>query len=205
MRSDADLLEAWRNGDKQAGSELFDRYFDAVHRFFRSKVDEGSEDLVQQTFLALVSHRDALEKGSSFRTYLFVVARNKLYSHFRSRARREDKVDFGVTSVIDLGASPSKVVAGQQERTLLVQALRRVPLETQCLLEFYYVERMTAPELAQVMNLPEGTIRSRLRRGLERLRKEMERIAENKEQLETTASDLDAWAQALPRDEEPKS
>ncbi|MBC8069448.1 MAG: hypothetical protein IAG13_14020 [Deltaproteobacteria bacterium] len=49
---------AWQAGDREAGGALIDRYFDAVRRFFESKAHDDIEDLIQQTFLALVGRRD---------------------------------------------------------------------------------------------------------------------------------------------------
>jgi RNA polymerase sigma factor (sigma-70 family) len=83
--TDLELLASWRDGDTKAGNALFDRYFDALFRFFRNKVQEGAEDLVQQTFLALVQSRDRFRGDSSFRTYLFTAARSKLYNYLERR------------------------------------------------------------------------------------------------------------------------
>ena len=103
MQSDFELLEAWRDGDEVAGRDLFGRYFDAVFRFFRNKVNEAAEDLTQQTFMGLVAGRDKFRGDSSFRTYLFVIARKRLYSYLRNLDRRQDPIEFGNSSVVDLG------------------------------------------------------------------------------------------------------
>ncbi|MFO0633263.1 MAG: sigma-70 family RNA polymerase sigma factor [Nannocystaceae bacterium] len=84
---DLELLEAWRGGDAKAGNALFDRYFDAVFRFFRNKVADHADDLVQQTFLALVQARDRFRGDSSFRTYLFTAARSKLFNYLEATRR----------------------------------------------------------------------------------------------------------------------
>jgi RNA polymerase sigma-70 factor (ECF subfamily) len=162
--SDLELLEAWRGGDAKAGNALFDRYFDAVFRFFRNKVADHADDLVQQTFLALVQARDRFRGDSSVRTYLFTAARSKLFNYLERRAR-EGAVDYGVTSCEDLGISPTGVLARDQQQQHLLHALRRLPIELQLALELFYFERVRGPELAEVLGVPEGTVRSRLRRG----------------------------------------
>jgi RNA polymerase sigma factor (sigma-70 family) len=195
--SDFELLEAWRGGDKAAGNQLFDRYFDPVHRFFRNKVTEGAEDLVQQTFLALVQSRDHFRGESSFRTYLFTAARSKLYTYLDRRRREGDRIDYGVTSCEDLGVSPSRVIARDDDERLLLHALRRLPVDLQVALELFYFEQMRGPALAEALGVPEGTVRSRIRRGRALLREHLEAVMQSPDRVATTMTNLEAWAEAL--------
>jgi RNA polymerase sigma factor (sigma-70 family) len=197
VRSDLELLDAWRDGDRAAGNELFDRHFDAVFRFFRNKVTEGAEDLVQQTFLACVQARDGFRGDASFRTYLFTAARSKLYTYFDKRRREGENIDWGVASCVDLGASPSGILAKDAEQRLLLLGLRRLPVDLQIALELYYFEQLRGPQLAEVLDVPEGTVRSRLRRGRELLRARIEELAEGPGQVESTMTDLEGWADGL--------
>lgn len=197
MTSDADLLLAWRNGDRAAGEELFERHFDAVARFFRNKVDRGIDDLIQRTFLACVESKDRFRGESTFRTFLFGVAHNVLGKHFRSKKRHGDRIDFGVTSVHDISPSPSVIVAKHREQQVLLQALRRIPLESQVVLELYFWEKLTAAEVAQVVGVPEGTAKTRIRRAKQLLEQEMGKLISSKEQLESTVANLDSWAEGL--------
>jgi RNA polymerase sigma-70 factor (ECF subfamily) len=83
------------------------------------------------------------------------------------------------------------------EQRLLLEGLRRIPLDYQVALELYHWEGMTGPELAEALDIPEATVRSRLRRGVERLRERMQEIAESGEQLKSTLANLDNWAESL--------
>ena len=82
---DQALLEAWRGGDEHAGRELVERHLPAVYRFFANKLGRDVDDLVQQTFLALIEGRDRVREAAGFRGFLFGIARNKLLKHFRDR------------------------------------------------------------------------------------------------------------------------
>ena len=84
-----------------------------------------------------------------------------------------------------------------EEQRLLLEALRRIPLECQIVLELYYWEDMAAPELAQVLGIPEGTARSRLRRARELLTHRMKVLARSPALLKTTLSDLEKWVRSL--------
>ncbi|MCH9682120.1 MAG: sigma-70 family RNA polymerase sigma factor [Deltaproteobacteria bacterium] len=198
VSKDFELLAQWRDGDKAAGNALFQRHFKAMRRFFRNKVGpEEVEDLIQRTFLACVESRDRFRGDSTFRTYLYVVARNELFRHIRKRARDEVRagLDFTVSSLFDLGLSPSKVVAKQQEEELVLEALRRIPVDQQILLELYYWEQVPGPELARVLEVAPATVRTRLFRARDALRKQMEKMAASPALLE----DLEASVQAVGR------
>lgn len=197
MATDFELLDAWRAGDREAGNSLFERHFDAICRFFANKVTHGVDDLIQKTFLGCVESRDRFQKQASFRTFLFAVAHNVLREHFRERRREGVPPDLGETSTDELTPSPSAVFAAHEEQRLLLEALRRIPLDYQLVLELYYWEDMAAPELAQVLAIPEGTVRSRLRKAKEALSERMKSLARTPELLRATFSDLDAWVRSL--------
>lgn len=197
MSTDAELLDAWRGGDRKAGETLFERHFESVARFFKNKVDHGIDDLIQRTFLACVETKDRFRGDSSFRTYLFAVAHNVLGKHFRSKRRHGDRIDFGVTSVFDLSPSPSIVVAQQREHQVLLQALRRIPLDHQIVLELFYWEKLSAREVGEVVGVPEGTARTRIRRARQLLEEQMTKLVADKDHLESTIANLDGWAESL--------
>jgi len=196
-QDDVTLLKAWRGGDQRAGSALLSRYFDSLYRFFAAKVGDEVDDLIQRTFLALVRHRDAIREESSFRAYLFTVARREFYHYLRTRRRRRDPLDFGTVSLADLGTSPSGIVARRKEQAVLLQALRRIPLDLQLALELYYWEELTTAELAVAFEIPHGTAKSTLRRAREHLRRALEKDVRASPDLARSLADLDAWARSL--------
>jgi RNA polymerase sigma factor (sigma-70 family) len=172
LATDGELLAQWSAGSRVAGNELIERHFDVVHRFFRNKVGSDIEDLMQQTFLACVEARARYQGQASFKTFLLAIARNQLFTHYSKR--RREVLDFTLTSVHDLGTSPTGVLARREDELLLSEALRRVPLDAQVVLELAYWEGLDGAEIAQVLEVPLNTAYSRLRRAkialLERLR-----------------------------------
>lgn len=198
MISDSELLQAWRGGDRRAGHALFSRHFDSVYRFFGNKLDDPFEDLVQRTFMACLEGRDRFREEASFRTYLFAIANNLLRDALRAKyARRE--VDFEVTSVTDLGAGPGSVLAAREQAHLVLHALRRIPIDAQVLLELYYWEELTGPELARFLDVPEDTARSRLRRAKVLLRRAVAEAELRGWALSGSVTNLERWARELRR------
>jgi RNA polymerase sigma-70 factor (ECF subfamily) len=193
--TDQALYDGWRSGDAKAGTRLFERYFNDLYRFFRNKTDDDIEDLVQQTFLSCLS--GAPFRGDSrFRSYLLAIARNVLYVHWNNR-RYESSRDVGELAVADLAPSPSAILGKRREERLILEALRSIPLDLQTALELYYWEELSGPELAAVLGIPEGTVRSRIRRGQEALDQALTRLTDDAVLLRSTSSDLDAWAKLV--------
>lgn len=200
MDADADLLHAWREGDRAAGGELFRRHFASVKRFFRNTVEpEVIDDLVQSTFVACVEARDRFEGRSSFRTYLFGVAHNVLRNHYRRRRTHAAALDFEVSSIADLGLGPSSMLGHKREQRVLIEALRQIPLDSQILLQLRYWEQLRTAELAELLEVPRGTAVDRLRRAQAQLEQAIARIEASPEVLESTVQSLGGWAASLRR------
>ncbi|MBX3270448.1 MAG: sigma-70 family RNA polymerase sigma factor [Sandaracinaceae bacterium] len=198
MVDDAALLAGWRAGDRAMGEQLFERHFATLYRFFGNKVDAADVgDLVQKTFLACVEAADTFRGLSSVRTFFFAVARHQLYHHYRARRRAPD-LDVGVTSVADLTPSPSSLVARAEEQRLLGEAFTRIPLELQIALELRFLEGLRGPELAQVLDIPEGTVRSRLRRGIEALRAQVEALPGALTERRAALVSVETWSRDAP-------
>jgi RNA polymerase sigma factor (sigma-70 family) len=195
--SDEALLEAWRGGDAGAGERLFDRHFKLVSRFFRTKVEAGIDDLVQSTFLGLLEGRDRFRGDSPFRSFVIGVAFNVLRNHYRRQRVDAERLDFGVTSMHDLAPGPSQVLADRGEQKLLLAALRRIPVEHQVLLELYFFESMAAPDVAEILGVPEGTVRTRIRRAKQLLEVQLRGLASGEAELNSTLGDLDGWARSI--------
>lgn len=189
--SDVELLSRWRDGDRAAGNELFERHFRPLYRFFRTKVRAEVEDLVQETLLACVHGRDRLRSDASFRAYLFGVARRVLYKHYRGRGREDD---FTQASVADMTPGAGSVIAKREDDRIILQALRSIPLEYQIAVELHDYEGLSGPEIAAVLDVPEGTIRSRIRRGRIQLRERIAELAGAPAKLATTMTRLEDWA-----------
>ena len=192
---DLTLLDQWRTGDAAAGEALFQRHFDSVYGFFETKCETEADELTQATFLACVRARDQFRAQSSFRTYLFTIARHELYRMLRTRQRRDDKLDFEMSSIAQLISTPGTKLARNQEHQRLIEALQSLPVEQQTLLELHYWEDMDIAALAEVFDSPQATIRTRLHRARKALRERIDGSAPSAalQDLET----MDRWVQGL--------
>jgi RNA polymerase sigma factor (sigma-70 family) len=188
MEQDVELLTRWRDGDQGSGRALFKLYFDPLYRFFASKIDEP-EEMVQATFLAMVKAKDQFAGRSTLRTYVFRIARHELYRHLRA-LRRDRQFDPEVSSIAEVATSIGGRMARGEDHRRLTEAMRSLPAELQTLLELHYWEDLDAAALADVFEVPAGTIRVRLHRAREALRDAMSL---------TSLADLDTVARTVGR------
>lgn len=198
MRGDAQLLEAWRQGDRAAGSELFERHYPAIVRFFANKVTIDPADLIQDTFEACVKGRDRLS-DDGFAPYLFGVAYNMLKRHYAKARVHGQRFDAQERSVADLSPGAGTMMADRDEHRLLLAGLRRLPLEHQTVLELFYWEGMTSARIAQALGQPHGTVRTRLRTARQRLEAEIGGLVSDRSGSSPPADTIDAWATEVRR------
>ena len=172
-------------------------------RFFRTKTDVGVEDLVQRTFLVCAERLHSYGGVATFRAFLFGIARNVLFEHLRARTRdgRPDAA-LGASAIIDLAPGVSTLAFRRAEQRSLVDALQRIPLKLQLVVELYYWEELGIDELAHLLDVPEGTVKSRLHRARGLLREAMARAPVRPAEPDSARVLLDAWASRF-RDQRP--
>lgn len=195
-RTDFDLLNAWRAGDKKAGNELVRRHNSTLYRFFKYRAPEALADLTQATFLACVESRDRAPAGS-FGAYLLGIARHKLLHYLRKRQREDRAYDRAKTVPMDSIRTASRAAHMHQQQRMLLTALRGLPMDLQLTIELHYWEGLTLAEVAQVLEIPEGTVKSRLNRARAGLRDRIAALAESPELRKSTLDNLERWARSL--------
>lgn len=187
---DLALLDRWIAGEAAAGNQLFKQYFPQLYRFFAHKTDGEIDDLVQETFMACTQSRETFHRQSSFRTYLFAIARYVLLGYWRKRAAAVNGVSVDELSIASLSTSAGSRLAGHEDRVRLLEALRTLPMDLQLLLELYYWQDLDRDRLAEIFEVETATIGSRLFRARKQL---MERLAS----VAPSDASLDAWARSL--------
>ncbi len=191
MTTDLQLLERWRAGDQAAGSALFERHFASLRRFFATKSELADvEDLIQRTLVSCLESVAKFRAEAKFRTYLFTIARRELYRYIETKTRDRARVavDHTVSSICDLGITPSRAAVASEEHALIVQAMQSLPTDFQITLELYYWEQLRGPELAEVLGITANTVRTRLHRAREAMRESLSRLRDG----EVSEAELEA-------------
>ena len=201
-RDDRSLLASWADGDAAAGQTLVERHFGAVYGFFRNKLAGDLDDIVQRTFLGCVGGLPTFRREASFRTFLFAVARNQLLMELRRR-RTDRQVLVDEDTVFDLQGQDSSVpeaslaLEGRREQVLLLRALRHLPIDDQLAIELFYWDELGTKEIAEVLDRPHATVRTRLRRARQRLHELIAELGQDARLVTSTADQFDDWVQAL--------
>ena len=192
---DQELLRRWQSGDLGAGHELFHRYYDRVERFFLTKVSQGVEDLVQETFMGCLKGHKDVKDPAKFSHYLFRIAYNVLNTYLRKRYQQGAAWHGEELSVEDIAPGPITILTERQEQRLLLMALRRIPWQMQVMLELHYWEHKTMADIAAIVELKVGTVKSRMSRARELLLDAVVSLDESPELLHSTASNLNDWVE----------
>ena len=166
--SDEQLMLAFAGGRSEAFSELFQRYKQPLYGFFRRRLAESAhaqaEELAQETFLAILRAACRYEPSALFRTYLYGIAFRILSAHRRKTAFRATFL--GSADVEREPGRPESTDAGLQVSQAMTR-LDRIDREALMLREF---EQLSYAEIAELLQLPLNTVRSRLFRARTALR-----------------------------------
>ncbi len=168
--SDEKLMLAFTQGSPEAFTELFRRYRQPIHGFFRRRVADPSrpEELTQETFLALLRAVNRYQPRALFRTYLSAIALKILRAYRRKAIFRA--TFFGRPASIPDPAREDATETGLWVRRAVAQ-LEATDREILLLREF---EQLSYAEIADLLHLPINTVRSRLFRARTALRQFLE-------------------------------
>lgn len=174
---DADLLRAHAAGDPHAFGELYDRYdrpcFQFIRRVLGSAHADAAEDLHQETWLSVAKSAAVFDpKKASFPAWLYTVARNKVWDHFRRQkvAVLVSAEDDAAMSVSDPGPTPLEQVEARQLAQRLVAAVEALPIEQRATFVMFAIGGLSLEEIAYAAGVGVETAKSRLRYARAKLR-----------------------------------
>jgi len=155
---------------------IFERHFSAIHAYLRRRLDGPlADELASQTFLVAFDRRAAFDRErSDARPWLFGIATNLVRNHRRREARELRAVaELWPEPVLGIDGVESRVDA-ERMRGLLAHALAELPPEEADALLLLAWAELDQPEIAAALEIPLGTVKSRLSRARRRLRSEIE-------------------------------
>jgi RNA polymerase sigma factor (sigma-70 family) len=196
---DFGLLEAWRRGDARAGDLLAQRHYRAILRFFEAKIPAVADDLTQRTFLTCTEALDRTHVHTSFRAFLFGIARNHMLRHLRSRERHDRRFDFeeSPSRMPLVQTSATGLFARKEEHHFLLRALVELPVDLQIAVQLRYWDDLASSEIAAVLDVPASTVRTRLARARELLLEQLVKLQLPPAVHSSLVGDLDRWARSL--------
>lgn len=176
MESDEALFDRLRKGDITAFDRLHERHARALFGFVRAHLRDPheAEDVLHDAFLAILREGDAGREVTSFRAWLYGVARNLCLNRVRSRKRAEHSIEEAARAQQQLEppAQAEQSIEQCEQEVMLRGAVERLP---PALAEVYRLRAagLSYEELADVLAIPIGTVRSRIHEMVRRLQQEM--------------------------------
>ncbi len=185
--SDIDLMARVKDGDPGAFEELMRRYErPLLNYFYRQCWDRDlSEDCVQEVFTRLYRHRAGYLATAKFTTFLFTIANHLWIDRARSRARGPGEVSLhGGPDDASRGAGveerlaapepgPADVVAGEEGLRRLKLAIDLLPEGQKAVLSLGHFQGLRYEDVAQILGIPVGTVKSRMHEAVRRLRESL--------------------------------
>jgi RNA polymerase sigma-70 factor, ECF subfamily len=170
-----DLFEAARDGSETAFLELFNQHHVPLFRFaYRLTGSEAdAEDVVQECFLELLRPGCSYDSGrTSIRTFLFGVVRNQSFKRLRRR-----EMQSGTGEQAGGGRSPEGEALRAEVEGEIARAVQQLPEAQRAVLILAHYEQMPLAEIASVMELEVGAVKSRLQRARASLKEALARFA----------------------------
>jgi len=184
--SDAQLLERYSQGEEKAFRELVSRYKNGLYAFLRRFLNQRDliEDVFQETFLQLFTSRDSFNPERPLRPWLFTIAANKAKDALRKK-QRSSAVPIGTISdgeqasfddVLNSLSSDDTRPYETLERGEVAERVREVvsnmPESAREILILAYFNKFSYKQMAQILSIPIGTVKSRLHTAVNRFAKE---------------------------------
>lgn len=164
-RSDEELMSLLADGGQSAFDELYRRYSKPMLNFFYRMLDrdrERAEDLLHDLFLKIIEKPEFFDPKKPFRAWFYTLAGNMVRNEYRRNQVGNDYERLLSAQPEMLSDGPEKVMDRRLFDQKLQMEVNRFEPELKILFNLRFVEEMTIPQIAETMECPEGTVKSRL-------------------------------------------
>ena len=194
-QSDAELLDRYAAGEEAAFREIVSRYKNGLYVFLRRFLNRHDlvEDIFQETFLQLFTSRESFDPSRSLRPWLFTIAANKAKDALRKQQRTAaipigtiaDSHDLSFDDVLNTLNSDKTMPYEKLQTDEAAAQVRRIiaalPENLREILILAYFNKFSYKQMAQILSIPIGTVKSRLHTAVGRFSKEWKAAFGSKE------------------------
>ncbi|MFQ5604295.1 MAG: RNA polymerase sigma factor [bacterium] len=183
QNSSSELIKKAIEGDEAAYKQLLDNYrgaiFNLLYKMVRNK--EETEDLVQEAFMKAFKALPSFNEEYAFSTWLYKIAINNCIDHMRKKKLKTYSINKPVQSkdgelgreFPDISMSPDKNILSEEKSSLIENAIAELPENYKMAIILRHSEEKSYEEIAQIMNIPLGTVKARIFRAREMLKKKL--------------------------------
>jgi len=182
-KSDSPLIAKALRGDQKAYADLLSRYngplYNLLYRMVHSK--EETEDLVQEAFMKAFAALPTFNEEFAFSTWLYKIAINNTIDHLRKKRLRTYSLDKPIQSkegevkreYPDLTWEADKEVLSTEKTTIISKAIDELPEKYRIAIVLRHSEEKSYEEIAEILNIPLGTVKARIFRAREALKRKL--------------------------------
>lgn len=184
--TDEELIERFQEGDLYAFDLIVKRYknqlLNFIYRFLGNT--EEAEDLVQETFLRVYRNRKAYQKIAKFSTWIYTIAGNLAKTELRKRKRRRffSISDLGYNEkdydISDEAYNPEKDVDGRMKEAIIHEQILALSPKFREVILLRDVQQLSYEEISEIVDIPLGTVKSRVNRGRLKLQEKLKGLLE---------------------------
>jgi len=194
-QTDAELLDRYAAGEEAAFREIVNRYKNGLYVFLRRFLNQQGliEDVFQETFLQLFTSRESFDPSRSLRPWLFTIAANKAKDALRKRQRTSaipigtiaESQDLSFDDVLNALTSDTTTPYDKLQKSETALRVRKIianmPENLREILILAYFNKFSYKQMAQILSIPIGTVKSRLHTAVGRFAKEWKATFGSKE------------------------
>lgn len=186
---DAEAIRRCQQGDKDGFDELVEKYHKKVYNLAYRFVGDSEEanDLAQEIFVAAYQNLKKFRGDSKFSTWLFQIATNRGKNRFKYLKRRghfanktqtegDEERDSYQRAIPDYSTNPETLLAGKQIQKIVQDAINELDPDHKEIVILRDIEGFSYEEIAEILNLPEGTTKSRLHRARMVVKEKLKRV-----------------------------
>jgi len=185
-QSDAEVFARYMAGDEQAFREIVSRYKDSLYIFLRHFLNRRDivEDVFQETFLQLFASRDSFDVSRPLRPWLFTIAANKAKDALRKEQRtaaipigtiaEPEEMSFGevLNTLSSYKTTPYGKLEDGETALCVREIIANMPEKLREILILAYFNKFSYKQMAQILSIPIGTVKSRLHTAVARFAKD---------------------------------
>jgi RNA polymerase sigma-70 factor (ECF subfamily) len=164
-KSDEELMSMLTKGGQSAFDELYVRYSKPLLNFFFRMLNgdrEKAEDMLHDLFLKIIEKPDSFDGNKRFNTWFYTLASNMIKNEYRSRQIRSEHEKQTLANSNELFELNNENFDKNLFNKRLESELDKMEVDMKTLFNLRFVEEMSVKQIAEIMNCPEGTVKSRL-------------------------------------------
>lgn len=169
------LVEALKTGSREAFDSLYNQYKNLAFKtaYFISGNRQDAEDIVQDTFIKVWTGSSGLRENSGFKAWMMRILVHNAYR--AAKRRKREFPDDETVSRLDSRTEPSSLehIVREEEALQVILAIGNLPVKQRAVVVLYYYNALSVKEIAQMLGVTTGTVKSRLYTARGRIGKEL--------------------------------